>query len=118
MATKSSERSKQYLEAKGYLWGKTESYNTFTHQRKDLFNMCDGIAIKDGKAICIQACAGSGDVASHVKKLQENPIFPQVSAALPVYILTWAKRGPRGKRKVWTVKIFNLFSDSVVESSL
>ena len=90
-------------------------WNRFTKVRKDLFGICDGIAIKDKRIMCIQDCNGNGDFGAHVKKIQGNPLFPIVANAIPIYVMTWAIRGARGKQKKWTVKLFNLFNDSVVE---
>ena len=119
MKQSSSSRSKQYLEKLGWIYGKTEMpWNRFTKKRKDLFGICDFIAVKDGLIMCGQDCVGNGDVAKHIKKIQENTVFPQVANAMPVYILSWAKRGARGKQKKWTVKVFNLFLDSVIETTL
>jgi len=119
MKTNSSARSKQYLEAKGYVWAKTETWNQFTKQRKDLFNIFDGLAVDpEGNWIGVQACGS--DVKEHVRKIQENPLFQRVSKKMPVYILSWRKlKKVRGKKATyWDCKVFNLFGDSCIESEL
>ena len=115
MKNSTSARTKQYLEKKGWLWGKTEYYNIFTHRRVDLFGIYDGIAIKGKTIIGIQACLGDGDVAKHIRKINENPLYEELKRALPIYIFSWAKRGTMGKRKVWTVKIHKLGKEKVIK---
>lgn len=65
-----AQRTYELLKMQGWEWlkdfDKTESYNSFTHQRKDLFHIIDVLLLKDG-FIGLQICGT--DFAPHIKKM-------------------------------------------------
>jgi hypothetical protein len=59
------------------------------------------------KTIAILAiqCTSGSNVAARIQKLNENgftQLWKSVGASLEVW--GWAKQGPRGKRKIWTLR--------------
>jgi hypothetical protein len=119
MKTNSSQRTKHFLEEKGYILWKTEHWNPFAHKRVDMWNCCDFVGLKDGETFCFQATGA--DVKEHVKKIQESPYFAELQKSKwLIYLLSWRKlKKVKGKKATyWDCKIQNVFEDSVIESTL
>ena len=68
----------------------------------------DILTITGRKMIFIQCCAGT----DHSKRMQKCIDNPNVAAILRTgnafEIWSWAKRGPRGKRKPWRARVSQL----------
>jgi len=119
MKTNSSQRTKHFLEEKGYTLWKTEHWNQFARKKVDMWNVCDFVGLKDGETYCFQATGA--DVQDHIKKIQENPYTEQLQKCnWLIYLLSWRKlkkvRG--GKATYWDCKIQQVFGDSVIEAEL
>jgi hypothetical protein len=80
----------------------TPTQRAFAKVRVDLFGIGDILAVRAGEPpLLVQATSGTNHSARVTKALAQP--------ALPVWLLTgalfqvwsWAKRGPRGKAKVW-----------------
>lgn len=112
---KSSTRSLAKLRKEGYLAQSVEKWIPQVKRTVDLFNLIDVIAVRsepEPTILGVQACIGRGDVAKHIKKALEEPKLKLWLAAGGQFeIWSWAKRGPRGKVKHWTVKKTLLFLD-------
>jgi hypothetical protein len=76
-----------------------------------LFGFGDVIAL-DGKpgSLLIQACI-TGDAPKRAKKILEEcteAAIEWLSAGNRIQVWGWAKRGARGKRKLWTLKRYSI----------
>ncbi len=85
----------------------TERWCHFSRRRKDLFGFCDIIAIHHDDMLAIQTTSGS-NVSARMEKIKFNPnvvhwLYTSAKNRRLV-IQGWAKRGPRGKRKVWSCR--------------
>ncbi len=124
MASLALQRSKQRLEDDGWRVWKVETYNQWSGQRSDLYNLMDIVAFKatvEG-VLGIQCC--SGDAPKHIEKYivgytDAKGIFHGPNEYLPIWkasgnrfiIHDWTKRcqdGQRGKRKVWQLREIEL----------
>lgn len=125
MASKSYQRSKEELEKHGYVVGKTEQpWNQFSKVRKDFCGFADLIAFHPDKndVLAVQCCSDNGgDVSAHVKKLTAldsvRKWIKQPCRRLEIW--GWGKRGVRGKRKMWTLRVIEINivdGDSIVVS--
>lgn len=106
MASKSIQRSLQELKKRGYTAHVVERFNTFVKIRQDFGGFADILAYKLGEpgVLAIQACVGSGDVAKHVNKLKPLAnVKTWLQAGNRLEIWSWAKRGERGARKLWSM---------------
>lgn len=130
MASIPLQRSKQWLEEKGWHVWITEVWNSWAHIRQDLYGLHDLAAIRhDSPGVWgINACEDSGAVSEHIKRYLNGGIietgkkkgqtFPP-NAHLPVWlaagnrfsIMGWGKRSSegRGSRKVWTLRMVEFF---------
>jgi hypothetical protein len=98
-------RSLATLRAEGWTAQVVERFNPGARVRVDLFGCIDILAIRDDQpgVLGIQACV-TGDQAKRLAKIAEEPrIFTWKQAGNTIEVWGWAKRGPRGKRKVWTL---------------
>jgi hypothetical protein len=117
MASIPLQRSKAYLEQDGWKCWKVETWNQWSGQRTDLFNMVDLLAIKGtvNGVLGVQCCGE--DVARHVDKYLKGytdakGVFHGPNEFLPIWkaagnkivIHSWVKRGERGKRKTWQLR--------------
>ena len=106
MATKSIQRSLKIIKEYGWNYWITEKWNAYTRRREDMFNLCDILCLDGKRTIAIQA-TGS-DVASHRRKLSENPfVKPWIEAGNELEMWSWRKlKKVRGKRATyWHNKI-------------
>lgn len=120
------QRSKAWLEDKGWHVYVTEVWNSWAHIRQDLYGLHDLVAIRhDSSGVWgINACEDNGAVSGHVSKYLDGYEHPKKghmppNAHLPVWlaagnkfsIFGWGKRGAVGKRKVWTLRVLEAYLD-------
>ena len=106
MASKPTQRTLVYLRKEGYLVAIAEKYNSFTHTRNDLFGWIDICAIRSDYpgVIGIQTTSTS-NISARIKKamaLDSFKVWLQANNTAEFH--GWAKRGARGKRKLWTLR--------------
>ena len=86
-----------------------ERFNTFTKRRHDLFGVIDIVALDptEHSILGIQATGGDGGnhAARRTKILAEPRALEWLRCGARLQIWSWAKRGERGKRKLWTLRI-------------
>lgn len=99
-------RSLQELKKRGYQAQIVEKWNSFAKIRIDLFGCIDIVAV-DGKTngvLGVQATS-TANVNARIKK---SVMIPALRAWLMsgnrFSVWGWAKRGPRGERKLWELK--------------
>lgn len=105
MASSPTQRTLALLRAEGWTAQVVERWNTFAGIRQDLFRCIDVIAVKAGEGVLgVQATSGS-NVSARVAKIQElDEAQAWLEAPARLEVWGWAKQGPRGERKVWTVR--------------
>ncbi len=105
----------------GYLVEKTEHWNSFCKRRQDLFNFIDILAIKGDEIIGIQTTS-TANVSARITKILglQSALLWASSPNRKILVQGWAKRGPRGTRKVWesrdvwiTYEQFNPFTKNI-----
>lgn len=99
-------RSLKYLRENGYVAEKVEKWNSYAKVRQDFGGFADIIAYNEETTLAVQATTTENILARESKifnlpKLQRWLLSPYRR----VEIHGWAKRGGRGKRKTWTLKI-------------
>lgn len=114
-------RTLERLKQLGFDAGVVERFNPFSKRKHDLFGFCDIVAIREGVGtILIQTTSGNGGNRSSRRK----KIFSEPRAAIAarcgnrIEVWSWAKRGPRGKRKLWTLNREDLTAQLREPSSL
>ena len=100
-----TQRSLKELRECGWTAQVVERFNPHARVRVDLFGCIDIVAIDPaGGIVGIQACAGASHSARKAKIMAEPKMGQWLNAGGRVELWSWAKRGPRGKRKVWTLR--------------
>ncbi len=102
-----TQRTLKRLKEEGYTPAIVEKYNYFSRTRQDLYNFADIVAIHPEKlgVLAIQTTSGS-NASARRKKILDNPIVKiWLLGGNKVEVWSWAKQGPRGKRKVYTLKV-------------
>ena len=101
-----TKRSADYLKAQGWRVAIVERWNSFAHIRQDLFGFGDIIARKPDGILLVQTTSDSNFSARRHKMLGEcrEEVQGWLEAKGMVALHGWAKKGPRGKRKTWTVR--------------
>lgn len=107
--TSPTQRSLAALRERGMLAEVVERWNPYTKTRKDLFGFVDIVAVlaSTGDPFFVQTTSGANLAARRDKILGIAAEFPAVAALVRtgrVVLHGWAKRGGRGKRKVWTLR--------------
>ena len=81
-----------------------ERWNPHARIRQDLFGCIDIVALTDTGILGIQACAGASHAARMAKCRAEPRMWEWFYSGGHFEVWSWAKRGARGKRKVWTLR--------------
>ncbi len=116
MANSPTQRSLKYLRETGWDAEVVERWNSYARRRVDLFNCIDIVALRDGELAGVQTTSQSG--SSRIAKIKDEKLMRAwLRAGGTLYVHGWAKRGPRGKRKVWTVRVVKITEDMLTESS-
>ena len=89
---------------RGWPVAKTEHFNHHARKRHDLFGCIDYL-ILDGLpgVLGVQLTSGS-NAAARKAKIIENLPRQWLEAGNRLQVWSYAKQGPRGKRKVWTLR--------------
>ena len=98
-------RSLQYIRGMGFTAQVVERFNPFAKVRQDLFGCIDLIACIPAVGILgIQACAGASHAARRAKAIAEPRLRDWMRCGGKFEVWSWTKRGPRGKRKAWSLR--------------
>lgn len=110
-----TERTQAYLRRRGYKVANCEKKAPITPAgfkgplvTQDLFKMIDTLALPPAslgllRMVGIQTTVGASH-ASHRDKIRANPVAKVWLRYAQLEIWSWSKRGPRGKRKLWTLR--------------
>lgn len=99
-----TQRSLKLLRDAGYTPGIVEKFNAYAKVRQDFLGGIDIIAIKEGEILGVQTTSDT-HVADHIAKILAEPrILLWLQAGGRMVVHGWGKKGPRGKRKVWTCR--------------
>lgn len=98
------QRSLKKLRDEGWMVAKTEHWNAFSRTRQDLFGFIDLLALRGHNTLALQVTSGSNSSAREqkIRGLAQAGIW--LAAGNRIVIHAWAKRGPRGQKKVWTCR--------------
>lgn len=128
MASISLQRTKQWLEDKGWHVEIVEKWNQWAHIRQDCFGLHDLLALRhDITGVWgINACEDNGAVQGHIDKYLNGYDHPKKGRQspnrhLPVWLASrnrfsifgWGKRASdgRGSRKIWTLRVVDFYLD-------
>lgn len=98
-------RSLDFLRSLGYTCQVVERFNQFSKTRLDLFGVIDIVGVKEDKpgVLGVQATS-TGNVKARIdKSLAEDRLRIWLKAGNHFQVWGWAKKGPRGKMKKWTL---------------
>lgn len=103
----SSPTQRSLAECRGRTWiaQVVERWNQYARVRQDLFGVIDIVALTDDGILGIQACAGSSHAARMAKIKAEPRAQEWLRCGGKLEVWSWAKRGVRGKRKLWTLRV-------------
>jgi hypothetical protein len=102
--TSPTQRTLAECKKRGWIAQVVERWNPHAHVRQDLFGVIDIVAITHDGLLGIQACAGASHAARMAKCSAEPRAHAWLGAGARLEVWSWAKRGARGKRKVWTLR--------------
>ena len=91
-----TQRSKAHLEKQGYRVAITEHWCPFSRRRKDMFNVVDLLAIREGETLAIQTTSAS-NMSGRVKKIAESDAIAAIRAAGWGFHVHGWKRGTNGR---------------------
>jgi hypothetical protein len=104
MSATPTARSLARLRADGWLASVVERWNAHAKIRQDLFGFIDMLAIRTGeRPLGIQATTSSNTAARLAKALALPALKTWLEAGCTFEVWAWSKKGPRGKRKLWTL---------------
>lgn len=108
--TSPTQRSLKFLRAAGHTVAITEHWNHFTRRRHDLLGFIDLVALHPGQPgiLGVQTTSGTCHSARREKVLGLPSAKLWLETGNRIWILSWSKRGARGKVKKWEPRIEEL----------
>jgi hypothetical protein len=123
MSASPTSRSLAECKKRGWTAGIVERRVPFRNIAIDFLNCIDIIAFDTTTTIGIQATSGSNHAARVAKILAEPKARLWINATRHIEVWSWAKKGPRGARKRWTLRAervtgerFECASDEMVKA--
>ncbi len=102
------QRSLTKLRNEGWLCQKTEHWNPFSRTRNDLWGFADLLCLRGKEILAVQATT-TGNINKRVEKIKSSENYQIVKdAGIKIEVWGWAKRGARGKRKIWQLRAITL----------
>lgn len=102
-------RTKKWLEKNGYAAAIVERWNPHAFIRQDMFGFIDMVAIDGKTPVWGLQVTSTGNMSSRIKKSQESPnLALWCGSGARFSVLGWSKKGGKGKRKLWEMKIVDL----------
>ena len=103
--TSPTKRCIALLKKEGAISQVVERWNAFAGVRQDLFGFADILAMTSKRELlAIQTTSGSAHASHRIKILNEPRALLWLKCGNRIEIWSWSKRGPRGCKKVWTVR--------------
>lgn len=96
-------RSLAHLRDKGYVAEVVEKWNPYARIRIDLGGFADILAWGNGEIVAVQTTSASNVSAREKKILASEKAHEWVKAGGIISLHGWGLKGPRGKRKTWTL---------------
>ncbi len=93
-----------------------EHFNSWVKIRQDLWGFADLIAFDPiGAEVWLVQVTTTAHMAERIDKISKNAMAMDWLASHNrcIYVHGWAKRGERGKRKLWTLKTTKLTIDGL-----
>jgi hypothetical protein len=114
-----TQRTLKFLRGDGLTCAIVERWNPYAHVRQDLFGFADILAMSPQKGIIAVQTTSRAHRADHMKKILDCPFSRMwVESGGKIWLVTWAKTGPRGKRKMWTSFVDDIKLDFFAEKSV
>jgi len=100
-------RTLAFLRAAGFVSEVVEKWNPHSKTRHDLYSCIDVICLRPGEQglLGVQATSGTNHAARVQKILAEPKARLWIEAGQRLWVISWQKRGARGKRKVWEPRV-------------
>jgi len=77
-------------------------------KRKDVFDCIDILCVQGAKLLGIQSTSGANHGSRITKALGSDKLRAFVATGNGFEVWSWSKKGPRGKRKLWTPRVTQL----------
>lgn len=108
-------RSLQHFRKHGLTAQVVERFNTFSKKRVDLFGFIDLVVLSPLGICGVQVTSGS-HVSHRYEKIRAEPKAVQwMRAGGSIVVHGWRKAGPRGKRKIWSLRVVKaVLSEGVI----
>lgn len=107
-----TQRTRDWLKARGVTSQIVERWNSFAKVRQDLFGFADILALGP-RIVAIQVTSGT-NVAARVAKIYETPAAREwLTAGGLIEVHGWRKAGARGKRKLWALRRLTIEFDGM-----
>lgn len=99
---------------RGWPAGIVERWIAQARKRVDLFGFGDVAALDGERGALLIQCTSTDSMSSRVKKIMdecEDNAKAWLAAGNRIQVWGWAKRGAKGKRKLWTLRRIAIISD-------
>lgn len=102
-------RTTQWAKKNGYSAAIVEKWNKFAGIRQDMFGFIDVVLIDGIRPVWGLQITSTGNMASRIKKSLESPnLALWCGSGARFSVVGWSKKGGKGKRKLWEMKMVHL----------
>jgi hypothetical protein len=104
VAKSPTSRTLEECRKRGWTAQKVEWWNAYAKIRIDLFGIIDIVVLDDAPGLLGIQATTSDNISARLAKIAESKEAKLwLERGLRLEVWGWAKRGPRGKRKLWTL---------------
>lgn len=101
-----TQRTLAELRKQGFTAYVVEKWNPHAKIRQDLFGFIDILAMKPCEPLLAVQATSTGNISARIQKIADTSLgLDWISTGNRLEVWGWAKRGARGKRKVWTITV-------------
>jgi hypothetical protein len=100
-----TQRTLELFRKNGWTVAIVERWNPHARVRQDLFGFIDLVVLDATSIVGVQATSGTNHVARRKKILAEPRAKLWLQHGGLIWIVSWAKKGKRGKRKTWQYRM-------------
>lgn len=116
--TSPTQRAKADMKKLGWTHQVVEHWNAFAKVRQDLFGVIDIVVLTETGILGVQVTSGAHHAERREKALESLKLALWLKSGGRFEIWSYAQRGDRGKRKLWTLRREAITLEDMPEDSI
>lgn len=118
MAESPTSRTLKLLRKQGWTAGVVEKWIPQTRRRLDFLGGIDIIAVSEQGTVGVQCTTVSNQANRRAKLCAEPQMAAWLAGGNKLWVIGWAKKGAKGKRKIWQSTFSDITKDDLTPADL